>query len=145
MLSPSLIDANKSANAESKYREAFERLKYNKPKILKKGSAISLKNVSIEAGSCASALKPQRYPRLALEIKQWMLTSLSKGRNDPSTTKTKNEKRSHEESVKALAKERDLLASLLVEADARILELTQEVNRLRANPPKLNIVPITNR
>src|SRR5690606_15456656 len=58
--------------AETMFREAFDRLKKNKPDRLPKGSPISQNNVAKEAGVDPSALRSARYPELSAEIKRWV-------------------------------------------------------------------------
>jgi hypothetical protein len=60
------------STAEHAFREAFERLKANKPSRLVKHTRLSQNNVAKQAGCDPSALKKSRYPELINEIQNWL-------------------------------------------------------------------------
>src|SRR5579875_1579760 len=60
--------------AEQNFREAFERLKSNKPKLCPVGTLVSQNNVAKEAGVDPSALKKNRLPTLIAEIQAYVST-----------------------------------------------------------------------
>lgn len=129
-------------NAEQSFREAFERLKENSPQILEKGTFVSQNNVAREAGCDPSALRKSRYPKLIAEIKVWSTKNASADRNPSERQrliKQRNRNRSLAERLTDAKKTSDLALSMLVEADAKILELSMELDRLRAQLPKGNV------
>lgn len=129
-------------NAEATFRAAFERLKSDCPALLKQGTPVSQNNVAREAGRDPSALRKSRYPELISEISAWVCARRS-GQKQPGTKESKATKRARRRSQDQLTADlklqRDRLASLLVEADAKILDLTLELARLR---PSSNVTPI---
>jgi hypothetical protein len=129
-------------NAEQLFREAFERLKENSPQILEKGTPISQNNVAREAGCDPSALRKSRYPKLIAEIKAWSTKNASSECNPSDRQrliKQRSRNRSLAERLTDAKKTSDLALSKLVEADAKILELSMELDRLRAQLPKGNV------
>jgi len=127
-----LSDSNTTSStksAEATFRAAFDRLKRGVPEVLQKGSRISQNNVAKEAGCDPSALRKSRFPSLVLEIQQWVSehaseTSLSK-RQEMLGHRRRN--RSLREQLAEFKIERDHALSLLVQADAKIVELTQDL------------------
>ncbi|CAD0262751.1 hypothetical protein HBO43_03495 [Pseudomonas veronii] len=138
------INSSKVGKAENSFREAFERLKMRKPEILPKTAQVSQNNVAREAGADPSALKKARYPELVREIQQWILENS----NSPVTSirqKTLNKRkknRSLRDTICDLKIQRDRVATLLVEADSKILELTMDNSRLQALLGPNNINPL---
>jgi len=132
-------------NAEKAFREAFERLKRNKPERLPMGTFVSQNNVAKEAGRDPSALKKDRYPSLISEIQHWIKQHAQEAPPSPRQTvlATRKRNRSLKEKIQALKAQRDHAISLLVEADAKILDLTMENARLQALLPASNITPIS--
>jgi hypothetical protein len=128
-------------------REAFERLKRGKPERLPKGTPITQNNVAREAERDPSALKKSRYPGLIREIQHWAEQQPSEA--SPSSRQailaTRKRNRSLREKIEALMTERDLAMSLLVEADAKILDLILENARLNALLRPANVAPMPNR
>ena len=59
-------------SAEQRFRQAFERLKANKPKVLEVGTPVSQNNVAKEAGCDPSALRKSRFPALVREIQAYL-------------------------------------------------------------------------
>ncbi|AXQ51104.1 hypothetical protein DZC31_30945 (plasmid) [Stenotrophomonas rhizophila] len=120
--------------AERAFREAFERLKNGKPERLPYGTPVSQNNVARETGSDPSALKKSRYPELINDIQTW-INEHNIDRSPSARKKAlalRKRKRSLQEVISDLKSQRDSAASLLVEADAKILELTIENSRLQA-------------
>ncbi|WP_081626888.1 hypothetical protein [Herbaspirillum frisingense] len=139
----SLKENSKStlAKAEIAFRAAFDRLKANRPIILAKGAKISQNNIAREAGCDPSALKKSRYPILVREIQAWIL-------ENPSSLLVKKRPVSHRDSdrrlkdrIKELEQQRDRMASLLLQADSRVLELSKKVTFLETMLPS-NVVAI---
>ena len=59
-------------DAEKLFRDAFDRLKRDKPKVLPQGTSVTQNNVAREAGRDPSALRKDRYPRLIREVQKWI-------------------------------------------------------------------------
>jgi len=133
--------------AESAFREAFDRLKRGKPDRLPKGTTVSQNNVAKEAGCDPSALRKARYPSLIAEIQRWIEEHAPDTPSSPRQTMLaqRSRNRSLRERIEALKSERDHALSLLVEADAKILDLTMENIRLQAHLPPSNVTPMQNR
>ena len=114
------------------------------PLILPKGSLLTQNNVAREAGCDPSALRKSRYPRLIEEIQNWVAESGS-GPTESQTRTTAKQRarnRSLRDEIKYLKAERDSATSLLLEADARIMELFIENQRLKSMQPISNVLPL---
>lgn len=122
------------SKSEERFREAFHRLRDGKPTTLPNGSEVTQKNISLEAGCGPDSLKKSRHPRLIAEIKSWITQRdlLSAQTKAKPQQKERLAKESTADRMRYLEAQRDLLASKLVEADAKILELTSEVLRLQS-------------
>jgi len=132
---PSASDPSAETTAEQAFRSAFERLKQRKPVLLQSGAAVSQNNVAKEAGRDPSALRKSRYPVLIQEIQEWVARfTAPKAVNVSARRQRLRTARKERESKLIL--QRDNLASLLVEADAKIVELTLEIARLKAAQKK---------
>lgn len=150
---PSNPDTNTplKPRAETAFREAFDRLKRGKPAILAKGTPVSQNNVAKEAGCDPSALRKSRFPSLIAEIQQWVAEHASDRPESPrqKILVQRSRNRSLREKIESLKAERDHALSLLVEADAKILDLTMENMRLQAHleslQPPSNVTPIRGR
>lgn len=121
-------------NAENAFRQAFMRLSAGSPKRLPKGSPVTQNNVAREAGRDPSALKKSRHPALVGEIQEWIALHST---GQPSAATARTTTTGHKDGklrsrVAQLKLQRDHLASLLVEADAKIVELTMECERIRS-------------
>lgn len=132
---PSLsVKSRGMGGAEKAFRDAFERLKMGKPERLPPGTPVSQNNVARETGNDPSALKKSRYPELIEEIQIWInehnISTPPSARKKSIALRRKN--RSLREIINDLKLQRDSVASRLVEADAKILELTLEIARLQA-------------
>lgn len=130
--------------AEQAFRDAFARLKSNQPVRLAKGTVMSQNNVAKEAGCDPSALKKARYPALIAEIQTWLLDHpVVPGKSQAKTIAgQRNKNRSQKLRIDEVTAQRDHAMSLLVEADAKILELVQKNARLRAMLPQSNVVDL---
>lgn len=135
-------ELNREKYAVELYREAFERLKGNKPIRLPKGTLVSQNNVAKEAGKDPSALKKSRFPSLIEEIQKYVEEQKSTSSKSVYQIKllARKQNRSIKERLDAITRQRDHLASLLVEADATILELHNQVSALERKLSILNIV-----
>lgn len=125
----------KPKTAEDNFREAFERLKEGVPKVLPPGTPVSQNNVSKEAGCDPTALKKSRFPDLVVEIQEYV-SEHGGGARAPSERqrllKQRQRSRNAAETNKDLKGERDIAASLLVEANALIATLTLKVRDLES-------------
>ena len=130
--------------AEAAFRSAFERLRTNKPNLMSKGTQVTQNNVAREAGLDPSALKKDRFPHLVAEIQAWVENSAKTTTRSPRQTVIAQRTRSRELRVRldSMKSQRDHALALLVEADARILELTIENTRLKATLPPTNVTLI---
>ena len=139
-----LDDRTAVSKAEMAFREAFERLKRNRPETLVKNSVVSQNNVAKEAGCDPSALRKSRYPGLVAEIQLWIETNRPQAPLSSRQTGILQRKRNRSlrERVEDMKAQRDSLAALLVEADAKILELTLENARLRSDVPSHTVTRI---
>lgn len=133
--------------AEQTFREAFDRLKRNCPQLLPSGTPVSQNNVAKEAGRDPSALRKGRYPGLIEEIQRWLDTNTSRTSSLQRQTLAARRKRARtqKEKLQTLKVQRDSLASLLVEADAKIVELTLENARLHSLLPATKVTPFSRR
>lgn len=143
-MSSATNDIAKVGRAEQAFRDAFERLKSNQPVRLPKGTVLSQNNVAKEAGCDPSALKKARYPALIAEIQCWLHDRpVVPGTSQANTTAgQRNKNRAQKARIDEVVAQRDHAMSLLVEADAKILELVQENARLRTMLPETNVVDL---
>lgn len=131
-------------NANEQYRAAFERLKNNKPERLPKGSPVSQNNVAKEAGCDPSALKKKRFPLLIAEIQKYVELQTEERPSSMHQVRLLARKKNRElrERLEEIEQQRDHRASLLVEADATILELYDRITELEKKLPACNVLPI---
>ena len=129
-------------NAADQYRDAFERLKLNRPQLLPKGTPVTQNNVAKEAGSDPSALKKSRFPSLIAEIKTYVEQHAQE--RPPSLSQVnllaRQKSRALRDRIEQVARQRDQLASLLSEADAKIIELYDRIAELERQLPTSNIL-----
>ncbi len=131
-------------SASDQYRDAFERLKLNRPQLLPKGTPVTQNNVAKEAGSDPSALKKSRFPSLIAEIKTYVGQHAEE--RAPSLSKVnllaRQKSRALRDRIEQVARQRDQLASLLSEADAKIIELYDRIAELERQLPTSNILSL---
>lgn len=133
-------DNNKAGGAEKAFREAFHRLVENRPERLPLGTAVSQNAVAKEAGRDPSALKKSRYPTVVAEIQDWNRDNrkLPTSRELGSRGSQTRSRRSQVQVSEDVKRQRDLLASKLVEASALIVELTEKISDLEGKLRKAN-------
>lgn len=144
-MSSTPFDSGPVGRAEQRFRESFERLKAGKPQILPKGTRVSQNNVAKEAGVDPSALRRSRFPKLVQDIQQWIEAN---GGDDG--TKSPRQRilaaRSQNRGLRERLDETEAKAAKatakLILAEARIVELTIENQRLQALLPSANVTPI---
>jgi chromosome segregation ATPase len=131
-------------SASDQYRDAFERLKLNRPQLLPKGTPVTQNNVAKEAGSDPSALKKSRFPSLIAEIKTYVEQHAEE--RPPSLSQVnhlaRQKSRALRDRIEQVARQRDQLASLLSEADAKIIELYDRIAELERQLPASNILSL---
>lgn len=118
--------------AEQRFRQAFERLKANKPKVVKAGTPVSQNNVAKEADCDPSALRKSRFPSLVREIQAYVEIN---EQERPSKRKEQLKQRKIRsgllDRLAEMSAQRDIAQSQLVSAQRRIVELTSELQALR--------------
>lgn len=130
--------------AERAYREAFERLKQGKPVRLPPGAEVHKKNIAIEAGKDPSALKRKRFPSLVAEAENYCRERKGASTESPRQlvlAKRDVERGKREQAAKYKA-ERDEALSLLVEAEACIVDQAAELRSLKLTMPPSNVRPL---
>lgn len=131
-------------SAADQYRDAFERLKLNRPQLLPKGTPVTQNNVAKEAGSDPSALKKSRFPSLIAEIKTYVEQHAKE--RPPSLNQVnllaRQKSRALRDRIEQVARQRDQLASLLSEADAKFIELYDRIAELERQLPASNIISL---
>lgn len=122
-------------SAESNFREAFQRLKQDRPIYVTKGTLVSQNNVAKEAGLDPSALKKSRFPNLVEEIQQWIRDHEQPKKQSALKTSELQRKRNRnlKEKIKDLKSQRDHAIGLLLDADMLIIKLTNENIALRSS------------
>ena len=107
-------------------------------------TAVSKAETAFREAFDPSALRKSRYPALIAEIQRWLATNRPQAPVSERQTLLSKRKRNRslKERIEDMKTQRDSLASLLVEADAKILELTLENARLRAQVPSSKVTPI---
>lgn len=140
-MSLNLIDPSTRPSAETAYRAAFERLKQDKPERLPKGTVVSQNNVAKEAGCDPSALKKSRFPSLIADIQRYVTEHSGDRSLSPRQTLQAQRKRNRNlrDRIEEISQQRDEVTSLLNEANAKILELTDRVAELEAKLPATTV------
>ena len=119
-------------NAETRFRQAFDRLKSDVPTTLDRGTTVTQNNVAREAGCDPSALKKSRFPALIREIQAYVeLHKEAPSSKKQADSQARRGKRSVEDRLKDAIQQRDSAQSLIVSANRRILELTEQVQSLQ--------------
>ncbi|WP_241300279.1 hypothetical protein [Burkholderia stabilis] len=134
--------ADEPKTAEQRFRDAFDRLKDDKPRILPRGTRVSQNNVAKEAGTDPTALRKTRFPALVREIQAWVeihnqQQTLQRARRE---RKRKSREDLSERNV-TLTKERDDAQSRLASAHRLVLELLQDNATLQAKIDELKPPP----
>jgi len=117
-------------SAELKFRQAFERLKKNKPKVLPAGTPVTQNNVAKEAERDPSALKKDRYPMLVLEIQAYI--AAKRERTAVNKRSSDNRSRVMKQKLADCQKQRDKLSSILAAQDNYIEELLDKIAELES-------------
>ncbi|WP_312483310.1 hypothetical protein [Pseudomonas sp.] len=138
------VELTARRSAADQYRDAFERLKLNKPELLPKGTPVTQNNVAKEAGSDPSALKKSRFPSLIAEIKTYVEQHAEERPHSLNQVNhlARQKRRALRKRIEQVARQRDQLASLLSEADAKIIELYDRIAELERQLPASNILSL---
>lgn len=125
-------------SAEQNFRQAFERLKADDPRVLEKGTPVTQNNVAKEAGKDTSALKKSRFPQLVREIQAYVELHQD---DRPSQRQILNSQRKSRKNlrdrIREIEAERDDAQSQLASAIGRIVELHEELQSVRARLERL--------
>lgn len=126
-------------SAEQRFRDAFERLKLGVPQVLPKGTPVSQNNVAKEAACDPSALRKARFPLLVLAIQEWVETHKGEqpGSERQKLLKVRRKNRDTRDTISDLKRQRDIAASLLADANLRIVELSEQLADARARLDEL--------
>lgn len=124
------MSSTSKKTAEQAFREAFERLKQNKPTVLPQDSQVTQNNIAREADRDPSALKKDRYPLLVLEIQAYI-----KSQSEQMQAKkqnTDNRTRSDKRQMADCKKQREKLASIVEAQALYIEELLDQIEQLKS-------------
>lgn len=134
-------------DAEKLFKDAFERLKCDKPVRLPRGTPVSQNNVAKEAGRDPSALRKSRYPRLIRAIQKWIEDNGNAPRARASSASLIKGARAKNRQLQArleeLTKQRDKAMARLVIAEESILDLHRRLQDCKARLGESDsVVPI---
>mgnify|MGYP000882244077 CR=1 FL=1 len=131
-----------SLSAEQRFRQAFERLKVNDPKVIAAGTPVSQNNIAREAGCDPSALRKARFPALIREIQAYieLHADLAPSQRQVALKKSAA-RRSAAERLADAIRQRDVGQSLLMSATRRIIELSEQVHSLQRRLDELQPPP----
>lgn len=123
-------------DAETLFRDAFERLKQNKPTRLPHGTPVSQNNVAKEAGRDPSALRKSRYPRLIRAIQKWIEDNGNAPRARASSASllkgARDKNRQLQARLEELTNQRDKAMARLVIAEELILDQHRSLQAYKA-------------
>ncbi len=138
-----MLSEAKQLTAEQRFRQAFERLRADEPKVLPKGTPVSQNNVAKEAGCDPSALKKTRFPSLIREIQAYV--ELQAAAQPPSKRQTalkqRKARKDQQGRLDEVIRQRDIAQSKLVSAHRRIVDLTEELKMVQAKLDELHPPP----
>ncbi|MYM96874.1 hypothetical protein [Duganella vulcania] len=118
--------------AEQRFRQAYERLKANAPKIVEPGTAVTQNNVAREAGCDPSALRKARFPALIREIQAYLEIHRDDTPSQRQVALKKSKvRRSATERLEDAIRQRDAAQSRLVSAERRVVELCEQIRGLQ--------------
>lgn len=131
--------------AEDRFRQAFERLKADRPKVLPAGTPVSQNNVAKEADCDPSALKKARFPSLVREIQAYVeIHEQERPSKRKEQLKQRQARAGLRDRLKDVAEQRDKAQSELASAQRRVVEMAaelvavkEELERLRPRPTVL--------
>ncbi|KZY78285.1 hypothetical protein A3740_01035 [Oleiphilus sp. HI0068] len=125
-----------SKKAEVLFREAFQRLKENKPINVPGNSKISQNNVAKEAGKHPTALKADRYPLLIMEIQSYIESQKeaaveSRKASDNRSRTDKQKLKDYKNQVNKMASTIEAMHNHIETLEKELEELKQGVIRCR--------------
>lgn len=136
------MQSEPEVTAEQRFRQAFERLKSNAHTVLDKGTPVSQNNVAKEAGCDPSALRKSRFPSLVREIQAYVEAHKDAAPSKRQTTlKQKALRQEHRDQLGDVTRQRDAALSQIASANRRVIELSEEVSRLRIRIDELQPPP----
>jgi hypothetical protein len=131
-------------DAEKLFRDAFERLKRDKPTTLPCGTPVTQNNVAKEAGRDPSALRKTRYPRLIRAIQKWVEDNGNAPRNRASSASlirgARDKNRQLKERIEELTRQRDTAMARLVIAEESVLDLHRRLQDYKARLGEVDTV-----
>jgi predicted RNase H-like nuclease (RuvC/YqgF family) len=122
-------ELSNNIKAEDLFREAFERLKANKPINVPVDSKVSQNMVGKEAMRHSTALKIDRYPLLVLEIQSYIESQKEKAVERRKSTD--NRSRTDKQKLKNYKNQIDKMASVIDAMHNQIETLESEVEELK--------------
>ena len=141
-MSGAISRSSEPKTAEQRFRDAFDRLKDDKPRVLPSGTPVSQNNVAKEAGTDPSALRKKRFPALVREIQAWV--EIHSQQQTLQRVRRERKRRSREdlsEQNARLTRERDDAQSQLTSAHRLVLELLQKNALLQTRVDELSPQP----
>lgn len=131
-------------DAEAAFRDAFERLKRDKPTRLPPGTPVSQNNVAKEAGRDPSALRKSRYPRLIRAIQKWIEDNGNAPRRRHSSASlikgARDKNRELKARIEELTQQRDRAMARLAIAEEAMLEQHRYLQDLKARVGEVDTV-----
>lgn len=128
--------------AEQRFRQAFERLKVDRPEVLVPGTSVSQNNVAKEAGCDPSALRKSRFPSLIREIQAYVEIHVDERPSKRQLAiKQRKARREQSDHLKDVIAQRDFAQSQLASAIRRIVELNDELRHARLQLDELRPPP----
>ena len=128
-------------SAEDRFRQAFERLKADEPKLLKLGTPVTQNNVAREAGCDPSALKKTRFPVLIRQIQAYIELHQDDHHSTGKNHKKRTANRTMQKRLEDAIRQRDQAQSILASANTRIIELSEEVQSLQRQLDEIRPTP----
>lgn len=128
-------------SAEDRFRQAFERLKADEPKLLKLGTPVTQNNVAREAGCDPSALKKTRFPVLIRQIQAYIELHQDDHHSTGKKPKKRTANRTMQKRLEDAIRQRDQAQSILASANTRIIELSEEVQSLQRQLDEIRPTP----
>ena len=128
-------------SAEDRFRQAFERLKVDEPKLLKSGTPVTQNNVAREASCDPSALKKARFPVLIRQIQAYIELHQNDHHFTGKNSKKRAANRTTQKRLEDAIRQRDQAQSILASANIRIIELSEEVQSLLRQLDEIRPLP----
>ena len=127
------MSSDDKTTAEQRFRQAFDRLKINKPKVSPPGTSVSQNNVAKEAGCDPTALKKARFPTLVREIKAYVeINNHPRSSKRKERLKQRDARAAFKQELADVVRQRDKAQSQLLSTQRRVVELTLELLAIKA-------------